>query len=136
MLLTQQHLRRVPAPNLLLLLPPPSLFPLSHPLKFPSPPTKHCGRCSSRKIWMARAAQLSEEPTTTTATPEGPIELPPSTSPLFATGDDPTPLQTATSVLLTGAITVLLFRSLRRRAKRAKETVYSLSLSRDCLSSV
>ncbi|KAK1321017.1 hypothetical protein QJS10_CPA03g00080 [Acorus calamus] len=53
----------------------------------------------------------------------GPIELPPSSSslPIFATSDDPSPLQVATSVLLTGAITVFLFRSLRRRAKRAKE---------------
>ncbi|KAG7577312.1 hypothetical protein ISN45_Aa03g016010 [Arabidopsis thaliana x Arabidopsis arenosa] len=59
---------------------------------------------------------------------DGPIELPPSsTSPfsstnsIFATSDDPTPLQLATSVLLTGAITVFLIRSVRRRAKRAKE---------------
>ncbi|KAK1276731.1 hypothetical protein QJS04_geneDACA010916 [Acorus gramineus] len=53
----------------------------------------------------------------------GPIELPPSSSslPILATSDDPSPLQVATSVLLTGAITVFLFRSLRRRAKRAKE---------------
>ncbi|KAH6788705.1 transmembrane protein [Perilla frutescens var. frutescens] len=75
-------------------------------------------------------AQLSEEPTTATATPppeEGPVELPPSTSPIFATNDEPTPLQTATSVLLTGAITVFLFRSLRRRAKRAKETKFRSS---------
>lgn len=61
---------------------------------------------------------------------DGPIELPPSsTSPfsstnsIFATSDDPTPLQLATSVLLTGAITVFLIRSVRRRAKRAKELV-------------
>ncbi|KAB2043992.1 hypothetical protein ES319_D01G058600v1 [Gossypium barbadense] len=54
---------------------------------------------------------------------EGPFELPPSSTStsIFATNDDPTPLQTATSVLLTGAIGVFLFRSLRRRAKRAKE---------------
>lgn len=61
---------------------------------------------------------------------DGPIELPPSsTSPfsstnsIFATSDDPTPLQLATSVLLTGAITVFLIRSVRRRAKRSKELV-------------
>ncbi|KAA3467695.1 transmembrane protein [Gossypium australe] len=56
---------------------------------------------------------------------EGPFELPPSSTStsIFATNDDPTPLQTATSVLLTGAIGVFLFRSLRRRAKRAKELV-------------
>jgi hypothetical protein len=42
---------------------------------------------------------------------------------LFSVDDNPTPLQTATSVLLTGAISVFLFRSLRRRARRAKELV-------------
>jgi hypothetical protein len=62
---------------------------------------------------------------------DGPIELPTSsTSPfsstnsIFATSDDPTPLQLATSVLLTGAITVFLIRSVRRRAKRAKELTF------------
>lgn len=65
---------------------------------------------------------------------DGPIELPPSyTSPfsstnsIFATSDDPSPLQLATSVLLTGAITVFLIRSVRRRAKRSKELVKILS---------
>ncbi|CAA6665790.1 unnamed protein product [Spirodela intermedia] len=57
---------------------------------------------------------------------EGPILLPPrssssSLSSIFATTDDPSPLQVSASVLLTGAISVFLFRSLRRRAKRAKE---------------
>ncbi|CAL9771272.1 unnamed protein product [Musa acuminata subsp. burmannicoides] len=52
----------------------------------------------------------------------GPVELPPSSGPaIFAVDDNPTPLQVSTSVLLTGAISVFLFRSLRRRAKRAKE---------------
>ncbi|CAL9101133.1 unnamed protein product [Musa textilis] len=52
----------------------------------------------------------------------GPVELPPSPGPaIFAVDDNPTPLQVSTSVLLTGAISVFLFRSLRRRAKRAKE---------------
>ncbi|OEL34704.1 hypothetical protein BAE44_0004278 [Dichanthelium oligosanthes] len=50
---------------------------------------------------------------------EGPVELRAPT--LFSTDDNPTPLQTATSLLLTGAISVFLFRSLRRRARRAKE---------------
>ncbi|KAG6600385.1 hypothetical protein SDJN03_05618, partial [Cucurbita argyrosperma subsp. sororia] len=49
---------------------------------------------------------------------DGPIELP---STIFATTDDPSSIQVATSVLLTGAISVFLFRSLRRRAKRVKE---------------
>ncbi|XP_062223446.1 uncharacterized protein LOC133922229 [Phragmites australis] len=50
---------------------------------------------------------------------EGPVELRAPT--LFSIDDNPTPLQTATSILLTGAISVFLFRSLRRRARRAKE---------------
>lgn len=64
-----------------------------------------------------RLAALKEE--------DGPIELPPSssTNSIFATSDDPSPLQLATSVMLTGAITIFLFRSLRRRAKRSKELV-------------
>lgn len=50
---------------------------------------------------------------------QGPVELRAPT--LFSTDDNPTPLQTATSLLLTGAISVFLFRALRRRARRAKE---------------
>lgn len=66
---------------------------------------------------------------------QGPVLLPPpsssSPSSIFATSDDPSPLQVSTSVLLTGAISVFLFRSLRRRGKRAKEMVGPvLSLSR------
>ncbi|KAK3030251.1 hypothetical protein RJ639_039834 [Escallonia herrerae] len=68
-------------------------------------------------------SQLPEPTTTNTTTTleEGPAELPPSTPSIFATDDDPSTLQVATSVLLTGAISVFLFRALRRRAKRAKE---------------
>lgn len=51
---------------------------------------------------------------------DGPVELP---STIFATTDDPSSLQVATSVLLTGSISIFLFRSLRRRAKRVKELV-------------
>ncbi|KAJ6806586.1 uncharacterized protein M6B38_175635 [Iris pallida] len=53
--------------------------------------------------------------------PEGPVELFPSSTPIFAVDDNPSNLQVATSVLLTGAISVFLFRSLRRRANRFKE---------------
>lgn len=124
MLLTQQQLRRFSAPNFLL--PSVSPFPFSHSLNLPFRPTKQWTHCSAHKLW---TVQLSEEPTTATAPPpaEGPVELPPSTSSIFATDDEPTPLQTATSVLLTGAITVFLFRSLRRRAKRAKDTKFRSS---------
>lgn len=66
----------------------------------------------------------AQEPTTNITAPttseEGPVELPQS---IFATTDEPSSLQVATSVLLTGAISVFLFRALRRRAKRAKELV-------------
>ncbi|CAN8259301.1 unnamed protein product [Cochlearia groenlandica] len=59
---------------------------------------------------------------------EGPIEITSSpfssTNSIFATTDDPSPLQLATSVMLTGAITIFLFRSLRRRAKRSKELTF------------
>lgn len=69
------------------------------------------------KPWLAQIT----EPTNTAAPEDGPIELPPDSSSIFATTDDPSPLQVATSVLLTGSISVFLFRALRRRAKRVKE---------------
>ncbi|CAF1783415.1 unnamed protein product, partial [Brassica napus] len=63
---------------------------------------------------------------------DGPVELPPSaispfssTNSIFATSDDLTPLQLATSVMLTSAITTFLFRSIRRRAKHSKEMLKS-----------
>ncbi|KAL8235400.1 hypothetical protein R6Q59_021500 [Mikania micrantha] len=62
-------------------------------------------------------AQLSDSP----LQEDGPVELPFSPPSFISTDDDPTTLQVATSLLLTGAISVFLFRSLRRRAKRAKE---------------
>lgn len=113
--------------------PPP--LPFSRPPQFPSRPIKPnnlYSLCSAHETWLT---QLSEEHTAATAavTPvvapsiEGPVELPPSVPSIFATTDDPTLLQTATSVLLTGAITVFLFRSLRRRAQRAKETKFRSS---------
>ncbi|GFP79646.1 hypothetical protein PHJA_000108100 [Phtheirospermum japonicum] len=125
MLLTQRQFRPFGAATFLS--PPLPPLPFSHLLNFTFRPTNKHSRCTAHKTWIA---QLSEEPTTTAITPpqpEGPVELPPSIPPIFATDDDPTPLQTATSVLLTGAITVFLFRSLRRRAKRAKETRFRSS---------
>ncbi|XP_070038090.1 uncharacterized protein [Nicotiana tomentosiformis] len=71
--------------------------------------------------WLAEAPDETVTVTTDAPPEEGPIELPSSITDIFATSDDPSPLQTATSLLLTGAISVFLFRSLRRRAKRAKE---------------
>ncbi|KAI5073145.1 hypothetical protein GOP47_0011158 [Adiantum capillus-veneris] len=51
----------------------------------------------------------------------GPIQLPDSGDPLSFTSEKITPLQSAASILLTGIIAVLLYRSLRRRMKLAKE---------------
>ncbi|GFY93934.1 hypothetical protein Acr_09g0003800 [Actinidia rufa] len=44
-------------------------------------------------------------------------------SSIFATSDDPSPIQVTTRVLLIGALSVFLFCSLRRRAKRVKELI-------------
>ncbi|GMH05615.1 hypothetical protein Nepgr_007455 [Nepenthes gracilis] len=72
--------------------------------------------------WMAQLPEpAAAEPSFTSPVEDGPIEITSDTSSIFATTDDPTPIQVATSVLLTGAIAVFLFRSIRRRAKRAKE---------------
>lgn len=74
----------------------------------------------------SRLAELTPEvPSSPQPKGEGPVEISPLTpSPLFAVTDNPTPLQVSTSVLLTGAISVFLFRSLRRRARRAKDLVH------------
>ncbi|PSR95701.1 Nuclear pore complex protein like [Actinidia chinensis var. chinensis] len=77
--------------------------------------------------WLARVAEPTTTTTTTTIADDGPIELPPSMPSIFATSDDPSSIQVATSVLLTGAISVFLFRSLRRRAKRVKELKFRSS---------
>ncbi|KDP45852.1 hypothetical protein JCGZ_15296 [Jatropha curcas] len=84
-------------------------------------------------LWLSQLADAAATTTTTTipitpAEEGGPIELPfPSSPSIFATTDDPSPLQVATSVLLTGAIAIFLFRSVRRRAKRAKELKFRSS---------
>lgn len=95
-----------------------------HPsLYFPFTVRNRSSSCYAHKTF---AAKLPEQAIAAAADPlpdDGPIELFPAPTPLFATSDDPTPLQTATSVLLTGAITVFLFRALRRRAKLAKSVL-------------
>ncbi|KAH9293634.1 hypothetical protein KI387_041164, partial [Taxus chinensis] len=55
---------------------------------------------------------------------DGPIELPEEFNPFEV--PEATPLQTAASVLLTASIAFLLYRSLKRRAKGAKEKVHCL----------
>ncbi|XP_015688567.2 uncharacterized protein LOC102701059 [Oryza brachyantha] len=78
----------------------------------------------ARLLRRSVAARAEPEPSTPAAEPpdddgDGPVEL--RTPTLFSIDENPTQLQTATSLLLTGAISVFLFRSLRRRARRAKE---------------
>ncbi|THG20775.1 uncharacterized protein LOC114259511 [Camellia sinensis] len=107
----------------------PSLCPHSSPSPFNfsyRPTTLHSLSAHLRsrpETWLAELP----EPTTITTAEDGPIELPPSTPSIFATSDDPSSLQVATSLLLTGAISVFLFRSLRRRARRAKELKFRSS---------
>lgn len=103
----QPELLRLSAANILFS----SVSPLSFSgrRKFPSRSTS---LCSAHKAWILAAAP-----------PEvGPIELPASVSSFLAASDDPT-LQTSAAILLTGAFTLFLFRSLRRRARLAKQTV-------------
>lgn len=113
MMRAQPELLRVSAP----LSPPPSF---SRRPKFLSKPTiNHSSLCFANRAWIAQLSeQLAAPP------PEvGPIELRDSVSSFIAASDDPT-LQTSAAILLTGAFTLFLFRSLRRRAKLAKQMVY------------
>ncbi|XP_062011479.1 uncharacterized protein LOC133728085 isoform X1 [Rosa rugosa] len=128
-MLQTQHLLRS---NLPISLSPPQthfLFPpnlSSSPLHFLYKPINHISLSAHSTPrpdqWLAEVPEPSAGTGTyTIPDEEGPIEILDSDSPVFATSDDPSFIQTATSVLLTGAITVFLFRSLRRRARRAKE---------------
>ncbi|KAL7603931.1 hypothetical protein Lser_V15G20612 [Lactuca serriola] len=79
---------------------------------------------SGRFLKLASCPIASSTPDS--ALPEDrPIDLPFSIPSFITTDDDPTTLQVATSVLLTGVgvgvVSIFLFRSLRRRAKRGKE---------------
>ncbi|BAF08557.1 uncharacterized protein [Oryza sativa Japonica Group] len=84
---------------------------------------------SASALRLRRSVAVRAEPELSTSAAEpppgddgegdGPVEL--RTPTLFSIDENPTPLQTATSVLLTGAISVFLFRSIRRRVRRAKE---------------
>lgn len=68
---------------------------------------------------------LAEENTGNKEEEEGPIELPQGLNPFEV--PDASPLQKTASVLLTGAIAVLLYRSVKRRAKRATEMKFRSS---------
>lgn len=115
-MLQTHHLLSLNFPSLSLTIPKNSTF-------FRSPPFLSAFPRRRPLIELYCLAQ-AQEPTTNITAPttseEGPVELPQS---IFATTDEPSSLQVATSVLLTGAISVFLFRALRRRAKRAKELV-------------
>ncbi|XP_026658543.1 uncharacterized protein LOC103702571 [Phoenix dactylifera] len=88
----------------------------------PAPAGRTAVRAAGPRRWLAELPEAVAPPPQGSDDGGGPVELPPSsTSTLFAVGDNPSSLQTATSILLTGAISVFLYRSLRRRAKRAKE---------------
>ncbi|GAA0143916.1 hypothetical protein LIER_04488 [Lithospermum erythrorhizon] len=100
----------------------PFTFPSTSPCSFILPPKRtlpllniSCSRDDGGATTNMKAEVVVEE---------GPVELP---SSVFANSNEPTPLQTATSLLLTGAISVFLFRSLRRRAKRAKDLKFRSS---------
>uniref|UniRef100_A0A0D9VF87 DUF3082 domain-containing protein n=1 Tax=Leersia perrieri TaxID=77586 RepID=A0A0D9VF87_9ORYZ len=110
---------------------PPRLLFLRHHRLLPS---HHLhlggGASSSYALRLRRSVAVRAEPdlpappapSTSAAEPpddDGPVEI--RTPTLFSIDENPTPLQTATSLLLTGAISIFLFRSLRRRARRAKE---------------
>jgi hypothetical protein len=80
-------------------------------------------RFSVREIYELSQEIILQGRSTVLGVEEGPIELPPAEiyDPLAI--PETTPLQAVASILLTGAITVLLIRAVRRRSKRAKEMV-------------
>ncbi|XP_050368944.1 uncharacterized protein LOC126787053 [Argentina anserina] len=137
-MLHTQHLLPLLLPNPTFSLSPPQFHFLSPP-NLSSPPLNSLYKSINHISLSANStptpdqwlAQAPEPPagtgTYTIPDEEDPIEILDSDSPIFATDDDPSFIQTATSVLLTGAITVFLFRSLRRRAKRAKELKFRSS---------
>ncbi|KAL2944409.1 Elongator complex protein 1 [Bienertia sinuspersici] len=101
--------------------PPNSLLTITHPLLKP-PSQTFLNKPTSTHFLSSNLRSVSHQwPLISASAEEGPIELSPDIPSIFATNDDPTPLQVSTSVLLTGAISIFLFRSVRRRAKRAKE---------------
>ncbi|XP_047150265.1 uncharacterized protein LOC124822316 [Vigna umbellata] len=86
------------------------LSPSLHFLHRPSTPTSTVSAIPS-------AAWLSD----LTAQDFGPIQLPFSAPSSLPFSDDPSTVQVASTVLLTGALTVFFFRTVQRRIKRAKQ---------------
>lgn len=70
-------------------------------------------------------SDLAEENNGNEEEQDGPVELPQGLNPFEV--PEASPLQTAASVLLTGAIAVLLYRSVKRRAKRATKMKFRSS---------
>ncbi|WJX68492.1 hypothetical protein P8452_52855 [Trifolium repens] len=113
----------LPIPPLLLNKPPSSLLPFLKPHTSSSFSISAIPPSSSSSFTF-----LADVINTITTETDGPIQIPDSSPPsLFDTTDDPSFIQIASSVLLTGAISILLFRSFRRRAKRLKETQFRSS---------
>ncbi|KAL5081599.1 hypothetical protein RYX36_010020 [Vicia faba] len=101
----------------------PSLFPFLHKKPTSFSISAIPSSTSSALTWLADITT-----TITTDGADGPIEIPSSSPPsLLSSTDDPSFIQIASSILLTGAISVLLFRSFRRRAKRLKQTQFRSS---------
>jgi len=101
-------------------------FSLTSHHNHPSSPSLHFlhrpSTTSTTVSAIPSAAWLSE----LTARDFGPLELPFSAPSSLPFTDDPSTIQVAASVLLTGAMTAFFFRTVQRRIKRAKEWVYSL----------
>ncbi|GKV02033.1 hypothetical protein SLEP1_g14520 [Rubroshorea leprosula] len=96
-------------------------------LSFPKPTSLSTPSTQSLRP-LRRLLAVAQEPTA--AEEEGPVELPQSSTSMFSISNEPSTLQLSTSVLLTGAFTVFLFRTIRRRAKRAKELKFRSSGSK------
>ncbi|KAL5564315.1 hypothetical protein UlMin_027479 [Ulmus minor] len=124
-LLTSNFPLSLSHPHTHFLSPPSSSLPFIHKPIAPFSVSTHPG--ARPDPWLAQAAEPPAITTSSAPPEEGPIELFSSPSPIFATNDDPSTIQVATSVLLTGAISIFLFRALRRRARRAKELKFRSS---------
>ncbi|XP_071691924.1 uncharacterized protein [Rutidosis leptorrhynchoides] len=109
---------------------PPHLLPSTTTLLLPHITSFHYLKSSTKPSYFFSSQQFPARPQFSPLLAQlpdsdfpadGPVELPFSFPSFISANDDPSTLQVATSVLLTGAVSIFLFRALRRRAKRAKE---------------
>ncbi|KAL9271751.1 hypothetical protein AKJ16_DCAP15389 [Drosera capensis] len=105
----------------------PSPLPLLSP---PHPLTSH--RCRTTAKFLLRRPPMSAAAADVDSVDiggGGPVELSPDRPSVFETEDETaaSPVRIGASVVLFGAITFFLFRSIRRRAKRAKELKFRSS---------